>query len=408
MTRKDHLSAREAAADLGVSLATLYAYVSRGLIRSEADTAGSRTRRYRGEDVRALQEKREQRRDPTRVAEKALHLGTPVLDSELCLIAGGRLHYRGRDAVALAARHTVEEVAGLLWAGDLAAPFPDELPKIESRRWRSLERLTGDLAPFESFETFLAAASAFDPHAYDLDPERVRRTGARMLRLLAARAAGRPPSREPIARLLQRSWAPSSPDLVRLFDAVLVLCADHELNASTFTARCAAAAGANPYAVVMAGLAALRGFRHGGVTEQVEGLFQAVGRPQDARPALEAILRRGELIPGFGHLLYVERDPRAAFLLEQIFARVPQSKGAALPRALIEAAEDLTGLAPNVDFAMVTLCHSLGLPRWTPFRLFTVARTVGWVAHAIEQYRDGRLIRPRARYVGELPPAGER
>src|SRR5919112_1379063 len=112
--RERYLSGREAAAELGVKLPTLYAYVSRGLIRSEP---AGRNRRYRAEDVRKLKERKEQRRDPSRLTENALHWGTPVLESAITLIADGRLYYRGRDAVALSESHPLEQVAEFIWTG---------------------------------------------------------------------------------------------------------------------------------------------------------------------------------------------------------------------------------------------------------------------------------------------------
>src|ERR671916_2328801 len=129
MGEERYLGARRAAEELGVSLGTLYAYVSRGMIRSES--AGGRSRRYRAEDVRRLKERKERRRDPDRVVEDALHWGTPVMESAITLIEDDGLYYRGRDAVSLAAGSDVEEVAALIWTGDPArAPelFPPELP----------------------------------------------------------------------------------------------------------------------------------------------------------------------------------------------------------------------------------------------------------------------------------------
>jgi len=122
-----YLSAAQAAAELGVNLPTLYAYVSRGLIRSESET-GSRRRRYSAEDIWLLKQRKQHRRDPAKAAEEALHWGLPVLESRLSVIHDGRLYYAGRDVVTLATTCTIEQVAALLWSGDLATPFPDEIP----------------------------------------------------------------------------------------------------------------------------------------------------------------------------------------------------------------------------------------------------------------------------------------
>jgi len=422
------VSADEAARSLGVSRATLYAYVSRGLVRSQP-VAGARERRYSAQDVRALLARREQRRDPAVAAREALHFGGPVLDSELALIDGGNLFYRGHDALALARTATIEEVAGLLWSGDLSAPFPDAGGEPLATAVTTVRRAVANLPPLEAFEALLATASALDPASFDLSPDGVRRTGARIVRLLAACAAGAEPSRRPLAEVLAQGLVPKSRigPAQRLLDSTLVLWADHELNVSTFVGRCVASALASPYAVIVAGLAALRGIRHGGATEQVEALFDEAVDPERAARTLEARLRRGERFPGFGHPLYPEGDPRARLLLELLHetlppraasaresglaresgpargSRVTRDAGLPLADALTAAAFSLRGLRPNVDFAVVAVRRTLGMPDHSALAIVAVGRSVGWIAHALEQYGDERLIRPRARYVGPQP-----
>ena len=421
-----HLDARAAAAELGVSIPTLYAYVSRGLIRSERG-GNARSRRYRGDDIRALKERRHQRRNPARVAAVALHWGLPVLDSGISLIADGRLFYRGHDVATLAATATFEEVAALLWTGDASAPvFADAEPPRAA--WQAIARLraaftTGVRVPFttratatarrddgamtllDAFQAALPLAAVADPAAYDLRPEAVRRTGARIIRLLAATAVGRPPSAAPIATVLQRGWTPAIASAAPLLQAALVLCADHELNASTFTARCVASTGATPYAVVSAGLAALQGHRHGGASDRLEALVREVGTPRDVRRVIAARLRRGESIPGFGHPLYPDGgDPRARLLIRLVERHRPRAVGTLLMRALLDTVTELVGVPPNLDFGLVAVRRALDLPVGSAVGMMALARTAGWIAHALEQYPDERLIRPRARYVG-APPA---
>ena len=403
MSSSGELSAAEAAQALGVSRATLYAYVSRGLLRSEA-RAGSRARAYRAEDVAALLRRREQRRDPTQAAEGALHWGAPVLCSSLALISEGRLYYRGVDALTLAEEASLEEVASLLWRGDRRLPVPDAVPE-PSPALASARRLAAGLPPLEGYQVALAALSAEDAAAWDLSPDGIQRSGARILRLLAALAVGGEPSLRPVAEVLQRAFAPRARDARRLLEGALVLWADHELNVSTFTARCIASALAPPHAVVCGALSALRGVRHGGATEQVAALFDETAEPARARRVLEDRLRRGERLPGFGHPLYPEGDPRAAWLLERLAQARPRAREHALAAALARAAFELVERRPNVDFALVALCRALGLPRRAPLALVGIARSVGWIAHAIEQLEDGRLLRPRARYVGPPPMA---
>lgn len=397
------LSAAEAAAELGVSLPTLYAYVSRGLIRSEGEL-GSRRRRYSAEDVWLLKERKENRRDPGKAARDALYWGLPVLESRLSVIHAGRLYYRGKEVVDLAGSCRIEQVASLLWTGDLAAPFPDDVVAPDAQEWRAVARLAAALPPLDALQLFLPLACASDPVAFDVREPAVRRAGARILRLLAAAAVGVRPSRQAVAVVLQRRWAARSPEVVRLIDAALVLYADNGLNPSSFTARCVASAGSPPYAVVSAGLAALQGTKHGGACERAEGLLREAGDPRGARAAVAARLRRGESIPGFGHPLYPGGDPRAAFLLDLIRRR-PRVAGVEVAFALVDAVQEAMAEHPTIDFAVVTLCRALGLPAGAALSLLGVGRVVGWIAHALEQYREGREIRPRARYAGDLPPA---
>jgi citrate synthase len=203
-------------------------------------------RRYYREDIERLQERKEARRDPAKAAARGLHWGSPVLESGITLIQDGKLYYRGRDVLKLAQERTLEEVAELLWKAEPA------------ERGRSFEQLgvlsPGDLArlracakdgPF-SLQVALPLSGAVDLASYDLRPEGVRLTGARMVRMLTAAIVGRH-SDAPIHRALQAVWAPKNPAASEAIRMALVLCADHELNASTFVARCAASAGASPY-----------------------------------------------------------------------------------------------------------------------------------------------------------------
>lgn len=396
------LTAAEAAARLGISRASLYAYVSRGLIRSRPSPDDPRARRYHREDVERLRAQQEQRLAPERVAPAALDWGAPVLESQLTLIDGGRLYYRGHDAVDLASRCSIEQVAELLWVGTLPpAPSPfaalpsPELPRVE---------VGGPLGltPLQRFQATLPLLAAQDQAGYDTRPAAVVRSGGRIMRLLSALLGGIG-AEQPVAVQLQRGLAPAHEGVGPLLDAALVLCADHELNVSAFTARCVASAGASPYEVVTAGLSALAGVRHGGQTERVVALLREVEGPAQARPALAERLRRGDPIPGFGHRLYPAGDPRGAELFAQVTRAYPDSRAVACALALSEAAHELLGERPTIDFGLAALAQALAAPAGTALALFALGRTVGWLAHALEEYALGRLIRPRATYTGPLP-----
>ncbi len=379
---------------------TLYAYVSRGMVRSEAAEGKRRSRRYRAEDVRALLERKERRRDPEGVVEGALRWGAPVLESGITLVDGGRLFYRGRDVEGLVSEAGIEEVAALIWTGDAGLAveiFPGGAEGLSPRVRGTLRTLEG-LPPVELFQALLPVASAEDPVGYDLRPAGVVGTGARVLRLMAGVVGGGGEGRT--AEALRRGWCPGEPGAAALLDAALVFCADHELPVSTFAARCVASSGATPYAVVQAGLAALGGTRHGGQTELAEVFLDEVAGSGDARKVIAGRLRRGDGLPGFGHPLYPDGDPRGAGLLRIVAGSLPGSPAVGLSGAVVEEVEELTGELPTVDLALATVARALGLPAGGAVALFAVGRTVGWIGHAIEQYASNQLIRPRARYVG--------
>ncbi|HEY1014675.1 MAG TPA: citrate synthase family protein [Herpetosiphonaceae bacterium] len=398
-----YLTAQEAAAELEISVATLYAYVSRGLIRSELE-GGRRQRRYLAEDVRKLRQRKEQRRDPAKAVGQALHWGAPLLDSAITLITDDRLFYRGWDALNLAQTRSVEEVAALIWTGDFAAAAelfdpPPELPELPN---------LPELPPMERFQILLPQVAAGDLAAYDLRPETVMRAGVRIMRLLAAAAGSPAPGWLPgegLAASLCRAWAPGHPAARELISLALILSADHELNVSSFTARCVASAGATPYAVVIAGLAALTGAKHGRETDRVESLLREIGQPERARAVIGERLRRGDYVPGFGHPLYPGGDPRGRLMLERVAACCPDAPAVALAAALTGAIGELLGKQPTLDVGLAVIGRALGLPPGAPLGLFALGRSIGWIGHALEQYAADQMIRPRARYVG--PPPGE-
>jgi citrate synthase len=388
------IDADAAVETLGISRATLYAYVSRGRIRSEAAPGGERRRRYSRDDIERLKARSRERRNPEKAAEQALHWGLPILESAITLIADERIYYRGHDADALARERSVADVAALLWTGSIGGGVLGPSPRaLASPRMR--EGLTFIAAA----QATLALASADDALAYDLRPRTVAQTGWRIVWLLTRLAAGGGRAADTVDATLASAWdVPRSADLIR---AALIACADHELNVSTFTARCVASAGASPYNVVIAGLAALEGTKHGGATARVDALWDTLRRMADLRAAFTERLRRGEAIEGFGHPLYPGGDPRASLLL----AMLPKGKAATFARELAVAAKAVIGEAPTVDFALVAVARALGLPNGAALTLFAIGRTIGWIGHAIEQYEANSIIRPRAKYVGAAPVA---
>ena len=396
------LTARQAAELLGVRIETVYAYVSRGLIQSEADGEGRR-RRYRRQDVERLRQKNEMRRRPEQALESALHFGGPVLDSAITLIADGELFYRGRNALELAGDWPFEQVAGWVWGeGEDGAAELFRRPPELSEEVRALDRQLASLGSLERFESLLPSLAARDPRSLDRRPWAVARTGARLLQQLAQLAAGTS-WRGGVVATLAAGWDCPGQLAADLLSASLVLCIDHELNVSAFTVRCVASAGSTPYPAVAAGLAALQGPKHGGHTLRMEALLREIAEPRRAAEVLAARLSRGESVPGFGQPLYAAGDPRCRHLLEQLDRAFPGHPQLALAEAVADAGRELLGEAPTLDFGLVFVARVLDLPAGAALTLFALGRVVGWIGHAMEQYARDQLIRPRARYVGPMP-----
>ena len=422
-----YLTAAEAAQLLGVKLETIYAYVSRGLIRSERIGPGRR-RRYRRDDVQRVKQRAEVRSDPRIAARHAFeHSAAPILDSSLSLITEEELYYRGHPATALARTHTFEQVVALLWRGEFATPIAalahPALPIIE-RSW--VHSAGRPLDPWFAFQSVLPRLAAADAAAEDLHPAAVQRTGARIIlaeiaclqRLAATHGSTSPtdslrrdevvpPTGSPglTARSLAQAWGTADPELAgTLIESALVLLADHELNVSTLAARTAASGRASPYHAVLAGLAAVHGTLHGQASILVSELLRAVSRPQRARRVVGEYVRSRRPLPGFGHRVYRTRDPRAEALLRHLNEAAPGHRDLEVAEAVAEAVHEMVTDSPvNVDLPLAVLARVLGLPAGASETLFIVARTAGWIAHALEQYRTGGLLRPRARYVGPVP-----
>lgn len=387
------IEATEAIELLGVNRETLYAYVSRGHIRSEPLAGKTRRRRYSRDDIEQLVARTRERRSPEKAVERALHLGMPVLESGITLIADGKAYYRGRDVSVLARTRSVADVAALLWTGTDAGNALVAPPRVLSAVSRPKR-----VVPFiAGAQAALALAGANDPLAYDLRPRAVAQAGWRIVWQLARMAAGTAKPRETIDATLAEGWGVArNADVIR---AALILCADHELNVSAFAVRCVASAASSPYNAVIAGLAALAGAKHGGTTARIEASWDALRSTRDLTGAVAERLRRNEHVDGFGHPLYPQGDPRAKVLLSLL----PKGKAVTFAHELAGAAKTVLGEAPTIDFALVAVVRALRLPSGTALTLFAIGRTLGWIAHAMEQYEKNVVIRPRARYVGEQP-----
>jgi citrate synthase len=399
------LDAEEAARRLGVKQETLYAYVSRGLLRRERAGGGRRSRYHEAEVERLVRGGRR----------RAGHgPGDLVIETAITAIQDDTLTYRGLEATRLAAAHRFEEVAHWLWTGEPAPPSPwrAELAAVAVGGAGQVALPAGTL-PLERLRVIAAALATTDELRFELDPQAVVAAGQGLIAGLVdclpdATGAAAGGAGGWIAARLWSKLAPGPPEpaLVRLLDAALVLVADHELAASTVAARVAASVRADPYAVVSAGLATASGALHAGASLHIETLLAEVRRPEQAARAVGEWLRRGERIRGFGHPLYRGGDPRGAFLLERLRAAAAGSERLAAAEAVLAAARRRRLPAPNIDFALATLASVAGMIRGAGEAMFAVGRTAGWLAHALEEYRRGTPIRPRAAYTGPPGPGG--
>ena len=394
-----YLSAREASAELAISPATLYAYVSRGLIRSEP-SPDSRSHRYRAEDVRGLKERRVPSPEPRGL--RSFDADLPVMDSAIATITEDGPIYRGVNCVDLAEKDTLEHTATLLWDVTAIDPFAADNCPYLSDAMRAIAEAARRAAPIDRAIAVLALAASADPGAFTRAPDGRALVGARILRLVVATMLNAVPSAQPLHLQIAKAWAADRKDAPDLIRRALVLLADHELNASTFTVRCAASTGLNLYDAVIAGLAALKGPKHGGAGVLASRLVKTL-IDNDVAPVIRERVALGERFAGFGHGVYKLGDPRAMSLLEALTRAGAARK---FTREVPERIAEATGEFVNIDYALAVLVHSLRLPAGSELALFAMARMVGWIAHAGEQLQYGKLIRPRARYVGPAPGRG--
>ena len=406
------IGAGEAARRLGIKPATLYSYVSRGVLRRRTGADG-RASRFDAGEVESLARRGRPRHPST---------GEFVIESGLTEITSDRAFYRGLDITALAARYALEDAAWLLWTGELSGRDrgPWRAPEAALRAGRAAQAaLPPGTLPLERFGVIVPALAAADPLRLQLDPPAVIAAGQAIMAglvdcLPAAAGPGDGGDRAGHTgddSLTSRLWdklCPGPPDegLLGALRAALVLLADHELAASTFAARVAASVRADPYAVVATGLGAAGGALHGGASLGVEAMLAAAAGPQDVPRAVGSLLRRGERIPGFGHFVYRAGDPRAAFLLGEIRARAPGSPRLEVADALVREVVGRGLPTPNIDFALAVLASVAGMVAGAAEAVFAVARAAGWIGHALEEYARHTPLRPRARYTGPHHRAG--
>ena len=462
------IGAAEAAERLGIKPASLYAYVSRGVLARRQEPGG-RGSLYDAREIARLARKGRPRRAPAG-AELVIETAVTELTPE-------HLRYRGHDVMELAIERSFEEVALLLWGGD---------PNAEAGGWQATPAalavgraaqaaLPSRILPLERLQVIVPALAATDPLRLQLEQPAVIAAGRALIAGMvdclppppagaappapadtappegpaaadtappegpaaaaerheradtAARATAtarscRTPGPEPeagtrpaeaggrpagsIAGRLARalSPAPPPPGLARVVQTALVLLADHELAASTLAARVAASVRADPYAVVATGLGAVGGALHGGASLAAETMLGLAAEPADAPRVVGDLLRRGQRITGFGHFAYPVGDPRSVLLMRVLQEYAPASPRLAVASAVVAEARRRALPEPNVDFALAALASVAGLVPGAGEAIFAVARAAGWIAHALEEYDRHAPIRPRGVYTGPAAP----
>ena len=412
------IGAAEAAQRLGIKPASLYSYVSRGVLTPRRGSDG-RASLFDAAEIEDLA----RRGKPRRGAGGA----ELVIESELTEIADDRLRFRGHDAIALATSRSFEEVASLLWTGS----FDDPSTKGP---WRATGEaiaagtaaqaaLPPDTYPLERLQVIVPAVAATDRLRLHLDRPAVIAAASGLIAAMAdclpaagprAAVAGDDSAAvvgpraavagdDSIAGRLATKLCQRRPSagLVAALRAALVLAADHELAASTLAARVAASVRADPYAVVGTGLGTMSGALHGGASLGAEVLLASASGPADAPRVVGELLRRGERIPGLGHFVYQTGDPRAMLLLDLIRAAAPDSGRLAVAEAVLAEAGRRALPAPNIELALAVLASVAGMVPGAGEAVFAVARTAGWLAHALEEYARATPIRPRGVYIGQ-------
>ncbi len=361
--------------------------------------------------------------------------------SAICAIDGaaGRLYYRGYEIGELVDAASFEDATHLLWFGELpgraeATAFAARLADtrgLPDPVLRMLRELPPDAHPLDALRTAVSLAASVDPDRRHGDREANLRKAFRLMSLISAAVAAWQrirTGREPIVEQEGGSHAAHflrgleghgpAPEVARVLEVILILHADHEFNASTFAARVAVATLADLHAAIVAAIATLKGPRHGGANEDVLSMLLEIGDPAraeafvDARLGARGTLSRSERadprarVPGFGHRVYRVDDARARVLrgmAKSMAEATGQTRLFEVAEGVYAAMRARTTLPVNVDFFSAVVYHALGIPPDLCTSIFAVGRVAGWCAHALEQYADNRLIRPRAEYVGLAP-----
>jgi citrate synthase len=387
-----YVSAEAAAEMLRISLPTLYAYVSRKKIRSQS-VPGTRRNRYWRADIERIVGGGE--------APAAERPGGLRRETDITLVTEDGPHYRGQSAVRLSETRSVEDVAALLWQAERASVFTGTLPNAPAELPEMLRLLSAASAADRAIALF-PFIEISNPRAYDLSRDGMCESGVDVLRWLAAfLVRAQSPSSDPLHVTVARGLGVSD-EMADLIRRVMVLSADHGFEPGTYAVRAVASTGVTPYRSVLTGLSVSMGRRT--KIGRHEGLARLLNEIADSREPQDPVVRRmreGEEILGFGSTLYKNGDPRARAVLQRLGEILAGDADFRKLQRAIALVRDAKGLEPDFALTNVYLARRLGME--SKDSLFILGRAVGWIAHSIEQYEVGGVIREPALYTGPLP-----
>lgn len=405
------LTAQEASAMLGIKPATLYTYVSRGLLHPLRQSH-RKANRYLLEELQSLKVRSSVRQGSGPVAAAAMRWGQPVIETSITEIEADGPRYRGFLATDLV-RHPgrFENTAELLWSGlqtDGPQTWPVETMKVDVARALEAVLQQGRNRPrmmrvFSIVATVLGGGTL----EQELRMGSTERLSRQMLfafvgacGLLGPRGVYQPPQVEQSLALhmMESMGVTKAPALEHAINTALILSADHELSSSTFSARIAASTGATLHACVVAALATHQGAALAGGTDAAEDLIESLHSNADLKGRLAEAELKGQRLPGFGLPIYPNGDPRAALMIKLAQQTAPGSAQADLALRFVEGINERLGLHPNIEVGLVVLCNAWRLPPRSASALWGIGRTAGWIAHTMEQRLAGFTIRPRGLY----------
>lgn len=387
-----YVTSIEAEALLGVKRESLYSYVSRNKINAIIDPKNKRKRLYSYDDIVKLVEKKKSL-GAEKIAQNSLMWGEPVLESAITFINNSKLYYRGYPITMLVKQHSYVEVASLIWTGDFETAknyFTEIVPTLHHINY-SLSDVQEYLLQLEKRDRDTVS---FFPHI---------ELGAKILVSIVQDITQNFQKNIPIPAKLAGFFCPNKKHATELLETALIVIADHELNTSSFTARTVASTGANLFQVLVAGLSAMSGYKHGGAILRIEQMVKELKENMTFERDLRKREEYSESIVGFGHKLYPEGDPRAKILLDKIAKYYGDTKEYNIFKSIMVSCMERTKQKPTIDFALLTLASVLEVNSDFAQFLFGYGRIVGWIGQVLEEYQENRLIRPRAKYTGNMP-----